>query len=113
MMNFKCTCKNVEIGSYCNQIELEKPKRMVGDNRTPNTESLTICVDSCLKEEIEYLWSIGITTTGCCCGHGKLEPFIGVVPQDIQKMKELGYIVRKNECRTNDEDSFYPKGYIK
>ena len=35
-------------------------------------------VDKCLADEIKYLWSKGITTTGCCCGHNFKRPYIGV-----------------------------------
>lgn len=101
-----CNCINVEFGSYDNQVELPRPVHM------PSTSGVdTICVDKCLKDEILYLWSLGITTTGCCCGHNRGEqyPFIGVAFTDIQKMKELGYKVQPNPCRPEDEDSFVPK----
>ena len=32
---------------------------------------------------------------------------------DIQKMKDLGYKVYYNNCRSNDEDSFIPKTVMK
>lgn len=95
-----CNCKNIEIGSYDNQVELKAPEWSSKD---------TICVDTCLKDEILELWSIGIRTTGCCCGHNKIEGFIGVFDEDIPKMKELGYQVQYNSCRPKDEDSFKPK----
>ena len=57
------------------------------------------------------LWEIGITTTGCCCGHGVQEPFIGVVDEDIQKMKQLGYRKANNTTDIDREDSFLPIGY--
>lgn len=99
-----CKCINVEIGSYDNYVELPNPPHM------PTTRGVhTICVDRCLEEEILYLWSLGITTTGCCCGHNKHEGFIGVADEDIPRMKEMGYVVAFNNCRPNDEDSFIPK----
>lgn len=72
-------------------------------------EPTLVCIDKCLLPEILTLWEMGIKTTGCCCGHGKGKPFIGVDFDDIQKMKDLGYEVFHNECRPNDEDSFIPK----
>lgn len=72
-------------------------------------EPMTVSIDKCLLPEILELWEIGIKTTGCCCGHGKHDAFIGVDFDDIQKMKDLGYEVYHNECRPNDEDSFIPK----
>lgn len=29
----------------------------------------TVCVDACIADEIKALWSAGIWTGGCCCGH--------------------------------------------
>ena len=86
--------------SFANQVELKAPAWSSKD---------TICVDTCLKDEILFLWGIGIRTTGCCCGHNKVEGFIGVFDEDIHKMKELGYKVQFNSCRPIDEDSFEPK----
>lgn len=105
----KCKCENVTFGGYENQVELNRPKHMIG--QVEGSASDTICVDACLKDEIEHLWSIGISTTGCCCGHN-IEPiyaFIGVIDEDIPKMKELGYIVAPNQTNLKREDSFYSK----
>jgi hypothetical protein len=56
-------------------------------------------IDNCLVEEIKDLWSKGIHTTGCCCGHNdsRLRPSIGVQNTDIQKMIDLGYKMFINE----------------
>ena len=99
-----CNCINIDVGSYDNQISLNAPEYM---------NHKLLCIDKCLIDEIKYLWSIGIKTTGCCCGHNKLEGFIGVNFDDIPKMKALEYIVRRNEVRPEDEDSFYPKTIYK
>lgn len=99
-----CSCNNVKVGSYANQVEINRPSHMVG--RTEGSKSSMICIDRCILEEIKYLWSLGISTTGCCCGHNVLEPYVGVIESDIPKMKKLGYEVLFNECRPNDEDSF-------
>ena len=69
-------------------------------------------IDKCLIYEIIDLWEHGIKTTGCCCGHGKHDPYIGVEFEYIDKMKELGYKVRYNPSQPGDEDSFYPKTRI-
>lgn len=95
-----CRCVNVEVGSYDNQVVLIPPSW---------SSHMTICVDRCLWEEIVNLWYIGIQTTGCCCGHKKGHPYIGVIDSDIPRMKQMGYQVHPNPCRPNDEDSFYPK----
>lgn len=59
------------------------------------------------------MWNNGIRTTGCCCGHGVREPYIGVIEEDIQKMKDMGYIVAPNQFDLRREDSFLPIGYTK
>ena len=102
-----CHCIGVEIGSYGNQVALPRPTHMEG--RAEGSRSDVICVDACLKEEIIVLWSAGIRTTGCCCGHNELMGYIGVIGEDIPRMKAMGYEVRPNTCRPGDEDSFKPK----
>jgi len=96
-----CDCKNVEPGSYDNQIWVHAPAHMPKDNG--------YCLDTCIAQEVMGLWMQGITTTGCCCGHNERTGFIGVTDNDIEKMKDLGYEVALNEMRTDDEDSFIPK----
>lgn len=103
-----CACVDVEIGSYDNQVELTPPLPL--RRNTPDGEvARTVCVDACLAAEIQALWVLGIHTTGCCCGHNKARPFIGVAFEDIPAMKALGYVVQPNPCRPGDEDSFWPK----
>lgn len=57
--------------------------------------SNNICVDRCLSPEIKFLWSKGIKTIGCCCGHHLNSPensgYIQVKYDCIEKMKSLGY----------------------
>lgn len=101
-----CDCVNVEFGSYDNQIELPRPPHMPSE-RGVNT----ICIDKCLKSEMLHLWSLGIITTGCCCGHNKGSeyPYIGVDERHINRMKAMGYIVQPNNLYPEREDSFIPK----
>ena len=93
-----CGCVNVEMGSYDNQVTVIFPwsKELMG-------------IDRCIVDEVFDLWCLGIKTTGCCCGHNKVEAHIGVTDEFIDKMKELGYKVQHNPSRPNDEDSFVPK----
>lgn len=72
-----------------------------------------VAIDKCLLPEIIQLWEMGIKTTGCCCGHGKLEPFISVREECINEMKLLGYEVQCNPHNLKGEDSFYPKTKLK
>lgn len=72
-----------------------------------------VSIDKCLLPEVLLLWEQGIRTTGCCCGHGRDAPYIGVLPEDIRKMKLLGYRVAYNPCRLDAEDSFVPKTVLR
>ena len=60
-----------------------------------------ITIDGCLWQEIKYLHSLGIETTGCCCGRhidcdSLTSAFIQVKNEHIDKMVELGYIKHIN-----------------
>ena len=105
-----CSCKNIDIWSYSNQIQLIVPDNIkLYKNNLEKTIANNVCIDKCLEFEIKELRKKWIRTTGCCCWHNKLEPYIWVVDEDIQKMKNMWYIVKFNECRPKDEDSFIPK----
>lgn len=94
-----CNCVNVKIGSYDNQIILKMPNgQLMG-------------IDQCIAEEIQYLWSYGIQTTGCCCGHNIQKGYIGVIGKDIEFMKKSGYKVRFNKQNLRDESNFIPKSH--
>jgi hypothetical protein len=97
-----CDCKNVALGSYDNQIQI--------NNLPPHMSAFkaAICLDACISQEVQDLWDLGITTTGCCCGHNQIAGFIGVIDEDIPKMKEMGYEVMFNPSRPEAEDSFSP-----
>lgn len=104
-----CDCKNVLLGSYDNQIQINNlPYHMLAFKASHNGDHNSICLDACIAEEVQDLWHLGITTTGCCCGHNKLPAYIGVIDSDIQRMKDMGYEVHFNPSRPNDEDSFIP-----
>lgn len=99
-----CKCKNIEIGSYDNQVMLKTPEFMRKQGKYGCiTFREHTCVDKCLEKEIKYLWSLGITTIGCCCGHNKIDGDIGVILNDVEKMIDLGY---KEQYF---ENSFAPK----
>ena len=98
-------CADIGFGTYDCAYNIMPPFRCGFGN-----EFKYIAVDKCLIKEIIDLWEQGIRTTGCCCGHGdKSKAYIGVVFEDIPKMKALGYEVFYNSCRPDDEDSFIPK----
>lgn len=107
-----CKCENVDFGSYDAQvwiIDISAYPQMVKfrESRGASTDR-GICLDACVADEVIKLWELGITTTGCCCGHNKLPAYIGVIDADIVRMKELGFIAQPNPNRAG-EDSFYPK----
>lgn len=106
-----CNCKDVEIGSYGNTVEVDMPKHMTEykNKRVAEWLSDKISIDECILKEVKTLWDLWIKTTWCCCGHNKLDWFIGVFPEDIPMMKFLWYKVQHNPCRPWDEDSFIPK----
>ena len=107
-----CSCVNVKMGSYDNQVELPRPKCMIG--RTEGSSNpKTICVDKCIAEEVQYLWSCSIRTTGCGCGHNITEGYIGVIDKDVEFMKKSGYKVRINKDDLSDEKNFIPKSHYK
>lgn len=96
-------CEDIGFATYDCAYNIMTP--WIGDDGVAHM----IAVDKCLLTEVVSLWEKGIKTTGCCCGHDKGKPFIGVRPEYIQKMKDLGYQVQENDCRPGDEDSFIPK----
>ena len=107
-------CTDIEFGSYECTYKIYAPwKCKFPWEDDDKKEKKVVSIDKCLLPEILELWEMGIKTTGCCCGHGRSEPYIGVAFDDIQRMKNLGYKVLHNECRPNDEDSFYPKTVLK
>jgi len=87
------------MGSYNNQVTLKMP------------DGQLMGIDKCIAEEIKYIWSWGVKTTGCCCGHNIQEGYIGVIDKDIEFMKKSGYRVQFNENRIGAEDSFIPKSH--
>lgn len=112
MLNkYMCNCVNVKIGSYDNQIMVDRPRCMIG--RAEGSSNNKICLDKCISEEIQYLWSLGIRTTGCCCGHSIKKGYIGVIEEDIEFMKKLGYKVEINKQDLSDEKNFIIKSHFK
>lgn len=104
-----CKCVKVEVQSYDNQVLVEVLPEQMQDYRAAEGRVPKLSIDTCLLEEVSDLWSIGITTTGCCCGHNKVPPYIGVIDSDIWRMKAMGYEVKFNHSRPEGQDSFKPK----
>lgn len=103
-----CECRNVVFGSYDNQIQVNTlPDHIAAFKMKHGGDPGSICLDACIAQEVQDLWELGITTTGCCCGHNQMPGFIGVIDPDIPRMKEMGYQVMFNPNRPYDEDSFF------
>lgn len=74
----------------------------------PNRQ--TVCIDECLADEIRYLWSKGVKTAGCCCGHGEIKmASILVEKESIEIMRQLGYEPWENPIDKTRKDGFKPK----
>ena len=110
--NKEVTCRKSELQVYDCYVELYRR-----NNNKPfcvDTLKKSICVDACLVKELFWLWDKGITTTGCCCGghvDDMMGSYIGVIEEDIPRMKELGYIVKPNSLDLTREDSFETKTF--
>lgn len=75
----ECHCKNIEFGTYDNQVVMKHPSgKLVG-------------IDTCIATEIGWLWHQGINTLNSCCGHKKLPSTVIVHSDDYEKMDNLGY----------------------
>lgn len=90
-------CQEVEFGSYQCYV---------------NVPSYKISCDKCLVTEIKMLNDMGIKTIGCCCGHGKLQGYIQVAPEHIEKMEALGYKRLPLDKNGNGEWCFIPKSVL-
>lgn len=99
-------CEEIEIGTYACCYSIKLPWDVKEGMQYAS-------VDKCLLPEVISLWEQGIKTTGCCCGHGKKIPYIGVRPEFIKQMISLGYDVQFNPCRPGDNDTFFPKTILK
>lgn len=75
-----CNCKNVDIGTFANQIKIDHPNLLH-----------PVYVDACIADEVIELLSKGVKTVGSCCGHNKTVPSIVVAPESVHVMEALGY----------------------
>lgn len=104
MTRYICTCDPVkynELGdqySYPRQVVVDLPewsperKRRLRDGLPA-----TVCIDQCIVDAIKELWSKGIETTGCCCGHGAMRAWVGVHSAWYEDMFKLGFVQRPVE----------------
>ena len=109
-----CKCKNVEIGTYTNQVMLDPPefmlplKNCLGEIKPVQK----ISIDRCISNQVKELWDNGIPTTGCCCGHNANLGYIGIYTEDLEKCNKLGYTTQRkhnilSEVNLKPVDSLY------
>lgn len=100
-----CDCKDVEMGSYTNQILLGYYPVMMEYRQKRISAGLSgdmgIPVDKCIVDQVIALWENGVRTYGCCCGHNKQRGFINVGKEDFKKALGLGFTKHEFE---NDPD---------
>ncbi len=105
-----CNCNNVDLGGYDNEVVLAVPDSVVLRVNSLEREIRdNVSIDKCIADEIQDLWRLGVCTTGCCCGHGKIKGYIGVEYRFIPLMFSLGYNPVIFEDDENRIDTFRPK----
>jgi len=60
------------------------------DTIDPGRKVRTVSIDRCIKDVMANLWTYGIQTLGCCCGHGERNP--SIVINSAYSDKEIKYI---------------------
>lgn len=58
-----------------------------------------ICVDACISEVIKQVWSHGIVTMGCCCGHGKDNPSLIFEAKDPMDALDISKFIKNIDDR--------------
>ena len=107
-------CQDVKFDSYGCAYSIYLPYKVEGYKVEGQKEGAKlVAVDKCLLPEILQLWEMDIKTTGCCCGHDKLKPFISVKKEFVKQMEEMGYKHQKNKYSLKDNTHFYPKTELK
>lgn len=102
MKRYTCTCDpmlaTTDIYAHSRQVVIELPIWSPDRRRRQrNGLSTSVCIDQCVVDAIKELWSKGIETTGCCCGHNLMPAWVGVHPAWYIDMFELGYEQRPVE----------------
>ena len=99
--------------TVCAHSKIGECKCYVPIKFSRQSERDEICVDTCLQDEIYTLnRRRGITTVGCCCGHGEKTGYIQVVESDVEDMLMLGYEMIPEDENGNGKWCFKPKTYL-
>lgn len=99
---YTCTCDPDVMGDckkrFATQVVVELPAQSKDRaRRLKDGLSATVCIDPCIVEVIKDLWTQGIETTGCCCGHNVMRGWVSVQASNYERMFELGYRQRPVE----------------
>ncbi len=105
----QCQCDNVEMGSYGNQRTFPVPVHMTYYKRRRQANGLLpfLSVDKCCVPELVLLWKNGIETYGCCCGHGKVRPYINVPENQFRAALKLGFRPYRYPSDPKRKDAVY------
>lgn len=88
-----CNCYNIDFTKqHSYQTFLKIPIQNIPDDFLFDE----VMIDNCLIDEIKELWSKGVITITCCCGHNKVAGFIAVIKNHWKMMEMLGYEKFKN-----------------
>lgn len=97
-------CKDSPIGECKCYVEIKS---------TPQSGIKSICVDTCLQDEVyNLIKKHGIRTLGCCCGHGTNAPYIQVDEHDVEDMVMMGYKQLPIDENGNGKWCFKPKTFL-
>lgn len=104
----KCNCEpNVwfdEAERFSRMLLIDLPENKERQRRIKDGLSPKVCIDPCIVDEIKQLWSLGIVTLGCCCGHNKIQSIVNVADENIQQMLDSGYV--QNHPDPTRKDTF-------
>lgn len=105
---FKCNYEpNIwfdEAKRYSRMITIDLPENKERQRRIKDGLNPRVCLDPCIVDEVKHLWSLGIVTHGCCCGHNEMQSIVNVADENIQQMLDLGYV--QNHPDTTRKDTF-------
>lgn len=99
---YYCSCDpkimNDDQARFARQVVIELPDSSRDKaRRLKQGLAPTVCIDPCIVDAMKELWSHGIETLGCCCGHNVMRAWVNVDEKDYVRMFELGYVQRPVE----------------
>jgi hypothetical protein len=96
-----CDCISYNRPDLCptngtREVVVTAPPHMPKDNG--------YCIDACIVDAIKMLWSHGVHTGGCCCGHNGVfgEPNPHVIVTDREDAERTKRLLAEHDHRTWD-----------